>query len=1578
MDAQYAEAHRAQVALEDALPDGESLEAALDEWSELCKEVLTTRTKADTFLKEKDTGEAADVKPAPTEKLSPQSSLGKLQPVPLPKFDGDILQFKAFWDHFEVSVDRREDLGAITKLLHLRSCLTGAALKAVEGITVCAENYPEVVRTLHDRFHRVPEVVESHVSSVVGLRGCSEDGTAELTRLHDELNCHFLELRALGKDVDTKLSGFHALLPMIKRKLPPDTLEAWRAFVQDMTDEQITSVAFLSFLLKQTRIKGSARRRSPRKLEQKSTKGERFTTATFKSARDLSTSLCRNGGSVSGNVAYVLGVCRRDTVRGTVSRIPLEPVSILCSPWKTSTAIGDPDEHRGQHLREVQDQRRSRMPQLRRRPRQVHPPRTLNQRMGLRTESRLDSPVGVHCSATVRTSGVLLPVVRAIAYGENGRKRTVNCLLDSGSERSFIRTDIANELGLQGTPSSMTVRGVHGLSATVADSRHLELTALCIPSICDDLVASPTPWPSEIDLPPAAALASPPSPTPIQVLIGFDICRGLRISGEDGPIALETIFGWILCGPKAHCRAGRQETTLFSTATADRPAETTEELNSQMRNFWEIDSIGVTQETAVDPNEETVEKFGQSLLDNHEVALRRLRALRRQLDKSVDTAREYAAVIQTYLDNGWAEQDQSKTKCRVVALQADIEKMYLQIGLRPEDRDVCRFLWQEAGAEAPVVRQHARQCGEIDTLIDRVVTDMYVDDLATSCDDSGEARNLVQKLSDLMRSGGFSLKKWASNDVSALHDLPEEDQSPSGEGRLFELSRCDTKLQLSQTAIPSAWLLGIDWDDCLPADIDVMWRRWKEELDQLPTIRVAVTPREQLQRVELHVFGDASETAYGAVAYLLSTAQGGGAEVKLELMAALLAARLKSYVEKELGIRIERHVCWSDSSIVLSWIQGDPRRWKPFVSNCVQEILRLTEPHQWRHCPTSDNPADKLSRGCALDRLREDRLWWNGPAWLKDSAEQWPSMNIALSPEEAQVTSPERRKIVALCASPQEASLFVIMEPSRYGTMERLIRVTAYCFRFVANVRTRPGERKTETHLSLLELQDAEKRWIASGPVPVRIGDPLAALCPFVDTEGLLRLIVRQAHESELHAGLNQTLAALRRRFWVLDARPFCPMMSDLPPERTTPSFPFNRVGVTPAVHLELVMNMTSISFLAAFRRFIAQRGRPNSFLRTLLHGKYSIDRAPWGGGYWEWMVRSVKNALRKARINDRPLTLLSEDPNDCAPLTPAHFLIGRDLASLSTPAASTPAPTNTSGLRRRWRHQQLLMNHMWKRWVEEYLVTLTSQGKWNKIGRQPEKGDLVFLVEDGVPRNRWKLGVITDPLMGSDGVTRSSVFTAPRLYGPPVSFCLWLERWRTVKMEGSGRSTAFWTVGTPSSMTVRGVHGLSATVADSRHVRFLLGPMHEKVTDSESMKLELTALCIPSICDDLVASPTPWPSEIDLPPAAALASPPMRHPWKNSDNSEVALRRLRALRRRLDKSVDTAREYAAVIQTYLDHGWAEPVEEIGGPPKLGSLATSLLGGPRLSSGQKMHQSLHHLPEARRSPVLSDDERPSA
>ncbi|KRX78523.1 hypothetical protein T06_323 [Trichinella sp. T6] len=105
-----------------------------------------------------------------------------------------------------------------TKCLHLRSCLSGSALKAIEGITICAENYSEVLLTLKSRFYRLPDVVESHVLSVMNLRACSNKGAGVLTRLHDDLNRHFLEMKALGKDVNCGLNGCHVILPTLKRK----------------------------------------------------------------------------------------------------------------------------------------------------------------------------------------------------------------------------------------------------------------------------------------------------------------------------------------------------------------------------------------------------------------------------------------------------------------------------------------------------------------------------------------------------------------------------------------------------------------------------------------------------------------------------------------------------------------------------------------------------------------------------------------------------------------------------------------------------------------------------------------------------------------------------------------------------------------------------------------------------------------------------------------------------------------------------------------------------------------------------------------------------------------------------------------------------------------------------------------------------------------------------------------------------------------------------------------------------------------------------------------------------------------
>lgn len=74
---------------------------------------------------------------------------------------------------------------------------------------------------------------------------------------------------------------------------------------------------------------------------------------------------------------------------------------------------------------------------------------------------------------------------------------------------------------------------------------------------------------------------------------------------------------------------------------------------------------------------------------------------------------------------------------------------------------------------------------------------------------------------------------------------------------------------------------------------------------------------------------------------------------------------------------------WTDSVITLHWIKSSAKPWKSFVENRVREIQGPTAPAQWNHCSGSENPADVATRGTSVNKLKENSLWWTGPAWLK-------------------------------------------------------------------------------------------------------------------------------------------------------------------------------------------------------------------------------------------------------------------------------------------------------------------------------------------------------------------------------------------------------------------------------------------------------------------------------------------------------------------------------------------------------------------------------------------------------------------
>ena len=348
----------------------------------------------------------------------------------------------------------------------------------------------------------------------------------------------------------------------------------------------------------------------------------------------------------------------------------------------------------------------------------------------------------------------------------------------------------------------------------------------------------------------------------------------------------------------------------------------------------------------------------------------------------------------------------------------------------------------------------------------------------------------------------------------------------------------------------------------------------------------------------------------------------------------------------------------------------------------------------------------------------------------------------------------------------------------------------------------------------------------------------------------LTSLLVKWYHQQNHHAAPSLLLALLRTRFWILGGKRAIKsitrscvtchrykaavqqqLMGHLPPARVTPSRPFSSVGIdfagpvltkpdhkrtpkrnksyiavfvcmaTKAIHLEVVSDLSTAAFLAAFRRFCARRGTPaeaftdnatnfvgadnelQEFLVCLqselpphlvtqsIKWQFIPPHAPNFGGLWEAGVKSVKFHLRRvssmavftfeelttillsieACLNSRPLCPQSDDPEDFAPLTPGHFLIG---APLKAPPQLLLSDVKLNRLDR-WQLTQRATQDFWKRWQLEYLNTLQNRPKTRHPVCDLQVNDLVLLREDNQPPQCWRLGRISETFPGPDGKAR-------------------------------------------------------------------------------------------------------------------------------------------------------------------------------------------------------------------------------
>lgn len=393
-------------------------------------------------------------------------------------------------------------------------------------------------------------------------------------------------------------------------------------------------------------------------------------------------------------------------------------------------------------------------------------------------------------------------------------------------------------------------------------------------------------------------------------------------------------------------------------------------------------------------------------------------------------------------------------------------------------------------------------------LVDIVGHSFYVDNCLHSTPTADEAKATVDGLRQLLSDGGFEIRQWASNVPSVIQHLPTDAKSTNSERWLAQSSTDLQELTLglwwnyindtlgynlrsTETTAPTMrnmcrtlashydplgfiipfttrakvliqdlWKHKLGWDDPIePLHLREKWLAW---VGELPTLLQLQFPRTYTLASndktsvihELHVFSDASERAYGSVAYLRTTDSQGQVTVtfvlarsrvaprkwlsmpRLELSAALTGAQLAKVIQTELTIPIHKVTFWSDSTTVLYWLTSESCCYKVFVGTRVAETQTLTDMAEWRYVESVHNPADHITRGLTLNELAGPHQWSSGPAFLNQSVDQWPS--TPKTEEEPDFSELKKAAFIGTIS----VSSSSLPDPSQFHTWQELVQAT--------------------------------------------------------------------------------------------------------------------------------------------------------------------------------------------------------------------------------------------------------------------------------------------------------------------------------------------------------------------------------------------------------------------------------------------------------------------------------------------------------------------------------------------------------
>ncbi|KAL5475814.1 hypothetical protein EMCRGX_G025680 [Ephydatia muelleri] len=639
----------------------------------------------------------------------------------------------------------------------------------------------------------------------------------------------------------------------------------------------------------------------------------------------------------------------------------------------------------------------------------------------------------------------------------------------------------------------------------------------------------------------------------------------------------------------------------------------------------------------------------------------------------------------------------------------------------------------------------------------------------------------------------------------------------------------------------------IGWDDFITGELLSDWRRIVNGLHGQP-LRI---PRCWFQDLEgdmvhsLQGFCDASKDAYAAVVYLRSASSSGisvrlifvasktrvaptkGHTIpRLELLGALLLVKLMSSVTRALDpvVCLTDPSCFTDSKVVLFWIQGR-REWRQFVQNRVNEIRELLPVGVWKHCCGNDNPADLPSRGVSFRELIDSPVWLNGPIWLSDSGSMMPNVDEEEPPEEClkemkgkgqQATTSVHNLLLA-----NKSTIDVLMKCEDFGTLKRLLRVTAHVIKFVKifkarskNIDTTPDE-----NLTGADLMKAELYWIKAVQCALQCNErfsmwkqqfglfldelgvwrcggrlsnaelPQASKHPILldNTHHFTVLVIRECHERVMHNGVQETLNELRSKYWIVRGRSIvrkllhqcllCKRLEGhhyrtqpkppLPPFRVQQAHPFSSCGVDYAgpLYTRDTSKVWICLFTCCATRAVHLELVPDMTAEAFLlcFRRFTARRGV--------PCRVISDNSKTFKSGSRLIFQVLDCPEVMEYFSDVRvqwvynlekapwLLCLPDIQEDLADPDFSDMSTSTS-INQRVNHLKMILEHFWKRWRKEYLQDLRDCHRYsNQLQGSGDikVGDVVVVHSDKHPRTFWKTGVIEQVLSGQDGLVRGA-----------------------------------------------------------------------------------------------------------------------------------------------------------------------------------------------------------------------------